>query len=120
MTSVARILPYTELEQEAPAHIEGDEPLPELWPRSGQITFDHVTVSYSKDVQYALKDICFTIQAGEKVSMVAMEIRSRPTFRPYAFVTFRIHCLLFIDRCSGSHRCRKEFPDSMYAETSRT
>ena len=73
MTSVERIVQYTDLEQEAPGHVESDEALPQQWPRSGQITFDHVMVSYLKDGNYALNDICLTIQAGEKVSMMSQE-----------------------------------------------
>jgi len=67
MVSVDRIIEYTELEQEAPSHIERDVPLPEHWPDSGQITFSHVSVSYFKDGHLALNDISLEIQAGEKV-----------------------------------------------------
>ena len=73
MASVERIVLYTELEQEAPAHTEDQKPLPEPWPHRGQITFDHVTVSYSKDDHYALNDICLIIPEGQKVSTVELE-----------------------------------------------
>ncbi len=66
MTSVERILQYTKLEQEAPAHRD-DLDIPPSWPSRGAITFDHTTLSYFEDGDLALKDVCISIKSREKV-----------------------------------------------------
>ena len=66
MTSVERILQYTDLDQEAPAHYD-DVQVPPDWPNEGAITFQHVTLQYLQDTLPALCNVDFTIRGGEKV-----------------------------------------------------
>lgn len=66
MTSVERILQYTDLEQEAPAHVD-ESHIPPDWPSRGELTFDHTSLSYFEDGDSALRDICISIKSGEKV-----------------------------------------------------
>lgn len=65
MTSVERVVEYTELKSEAPWETE-KRPPPD-WPNRGLLTFDHVNFSYSPDGPLVLKDISATFQPSEKV-----------------------------------------------------
>ncbi|XP_029303230.1 LOW QUALITY PROTEIN: multidrug resistance-associated protein 4-like [Cottoperca gobio] len=68
MTSVERVVEYTELESEAPWETE-KRPPPD-WPSKGLVTFDQVNFSYSSDGPPVLKDISVTFQPNEKVGIV--------------------------------------------------
>uniref|UniRef100_H3CYA7 Multidrug resistance-associated protein 4 n=1 Tax=Tetraodon nigroviridis TaxID=99883 RepID=H3CYA7_TETNG len=68
MTSVERVLEYTELKSEAPWKSQ-QEP-PSDWPSQGQVTFSHVNLSYGPNGPLVLKDISFSFQPGEKVGVV--------------------------------------------------
>ncbi|KAL3999292.1 ATP-dependent DNA helicase PIF1 [Sarotherodon galilaeus] len=68
MTSVERVVEYTELKSEAP--LETQQRPPPDWPSQGMITFDRVNFFYSKDGPPVLKDINATFQAKEKVGIV--------------------------------------------------
>lgn len=65
MTSVERVVEYTELKSEAPWKSQ-QEP-PSDWPSKGQVTFSHVNLSYSPNGPLVLKDISFSFQPSEKV-----------------------------------------------------
>lgn len=65
MTSVERVVEYTEVKSEAPWKSQ-QEP-PSDWPNKGQVTFNRVNLSYSPNGPLVLKDISFTLQPGEKV-----------------------------------------------------
>lgn len=65
MTSVERVVEYTELESEAPWETE-TRPPPD-WPRKGLVTFNQVNLSYSSDGPCVLKNISATFQPSEKV-----------------------------------------------------
>uniref|UniRef100_A0AAX7TN60 Multidrug resistance-associated protein 4 n=1 Tax=Astatotilapia calliptera TaxID=8154 RepID=A0AAX7TN60_ASTCA len=66
MTSVERVVEYTELKSEAP--LETQKRPPPDWPSQGMITFDRVNFFYSKDGPPVLKDINATFQPKEKVT----------------------------------------------------
>uniref|UniRef100_A0A3P9CNS0 ABC transporter domain-containing protein n=1 Tax=Maylandia zebra TaxID=106582 RepID=A0A3P9CNS0_9CICH len=68
MTSVERVVEYTELKSEAP--LETQKRPPPDWPSQGMITFDRVNFFYSKDGPPVLKDINATFQPKEKVGIV--------------------------------------------------
>ncbi|XP_049919634.1 ATP-binding cassette sub-family C member 4-like isoform X3 [Epinephelus moara] len=68
MTSVERVVEYTELESEAPWKTQ-KRPPPD-WPSKGLVTFDKVNFSYSGDGRPVLKDISATFQPNEKVGIV--------------------------------------------------
>ncbi|CAM4620699.1 unnamed protein product [Leuciscus chuanchicus] len=68
MTSVERVLEYTELESEAPWETK-KRPPPE-WPHRGLITFDKVNFSYSSDGPVILKNISAMFRPREKVGIV--------------------------------------------------
>uniref|UniRef100_A0A674F4V2 Multidrug resistance-associated protein 4 n=1 Tax=Salmo trutta TaxID=8032 RepID=A0A674F4V2_SALTR len=68
MTSVERVVEYTELESEAPW--ETDIRPPPDWPRHGFITFDQVNFSYYADSPPVLKNITAVFRSREKVGIV--------------------------------------------------
>ncbi|XP_054479604.1 ATP-binding cassette sub-family C member 4-like [Anoplopoma fimbria] len=68
MTSVERVLEYTELESEAP--LETQKRPPPDWPSKGLVTFDRVSFCYGGDGPLVLKDISATFQPNEKVGIV--------------------------------------------------
>ncbi|XP_061642245.1 ATP-binding cassette sub-family C member 4-like isoform X2 [Phyllopteryx taeniolatus] len=68
MTSVERVVEYTELKCEAPWETKTRPPLD--WPSQGQVTFDRVHLSYSVDGPLILKDINAIFCPSEKVGVV--------------------------------------------------
>ena len=79
MTSVERIVEYVSVPSEQ-EKIEDDDasrkklglrykPLKE-WPPHGQITFENVAFSYDRNLPDTLKELNFTIRAGEKIGIV--------------------------------------------------
>ncbi|KAL6455854.1 hypothetical protein MHYP_G00357050 [Metynnis hypsauchen] len=68
MTSVERVVEYTELENEAPWETQ-KRPPPE-WPSQGMITFDRVNFSYSSDGPVVLKNMTAMFRPKEKVGIV--------------------------------------------------
>ncbi|KAM6945546.1 ATP-binding cassette sub-family C member 4 [Aplochiton taeniatus] len=68
MTSVERVVEYTELESEAPWETK-TRPPPE-WPSQGMVTFDRVNFSYSADGPLVLKDMTAIFRPKEKVGIV--------------------------------------------------
>uniref|UniRef100_UPI0037E899EE ATP-binding cassette sub-family C member 4-like n=1 Tax=Semicossyphus pulcher TaxID=241346 RepID=UPI0037E899EE len=68
MTSVERVVEYTELESEAPW--ETDKRPPPDWPGKGLVTFDKVSFSYSSDGPIVLKNMKAMFRPQEKVGIV--------------------------------------------------
>ncbi|XP_062383443.1 multidrug resistance-associated protein 4 isoform X2 [Sardina pilchardus] len=68
MTSVERVMEYTELETEA--SWETEKRPPPSWPSKGQITFDQVNFSYYPDGPIVLKNMTATFKPKEKVGIV--------------------------------------------------
>ncbi|XP_038572955.1 multidrug resistance-associated protein 4-like isoform X2 [Micropterus salmoides] len=68
MTSVERVVEYTELKSEAPWETQ-KRPPPD-WPSQGLVTFNRVNFSYGDDGPPVLKDISASFQPNEKVGIV--------------------------------------------------
>ncbi|KAK1170047.1 multidrug resistance-associated protein 4-like [Acipenser oxyrinchus oxyrinchus] len=68
MTSVERVLDYTELENEAPWVTECRPP--PGWPRHGVIVFEGVNFAYSRDGPHVLKNMHAVFRSKEKVGVV--------------------------------------------------
>ncbi|KPM06851.1 ABC transporter sub-family C-like protein 4 [Sarcoptes scabiei] len=68
MTSVERIINYSNLEPEAP--LTSEYKFPENWPQKANLVFDHVYLTYENQSAPVLKDLCFEIIGGEKVGIV--------------------------------------------------
>jgi ATP-binding cassette subfamily C (CFTR/MRP) protein 1 len=69
MSSVERILSYTDtIKPEAPVEIAENDPEPGTWPANGVVEFSHVSMRY-RDGPLVLKDLSFTVNAGEKIGV---------------------------------------------------
>uniref|UniRef100_A0A8C5I9Z2 Multidrug resistance-associated protein 4 n=1 Tax=Gouania willdenowi TaxID=441366 RepID=A0A8C5I9Z2_GOUWI len=68
MTSVERVVEYSELESEA--LWETDKLPPSDWPKTGSITFDRVNFSYSASEPLVLKNLNIIFTPWEKVGIV--------------------------------------------------
>ena len=70
MTSVERVLEYTEQPPEPPMETpENLKPKGE-WPNKGRIEFQNFKMKYSHKESYVLKDLNFTIESNEKIGIV--------------------------------------------------
>ncbi|XP_071947871.1 ATP-binding cassette sub-family C member 4-like [Antedon mediterranea] len=69
MTSVERVLEYTDLKPEAPLRITETKP-PSSWPFAGEISFRHVYLSYSANSPTVLKNMTLDIHRQEKIGIV--------------------------------------------------
>jgi ABC-type multidrug transport system fused ATPase/permease subunit len=69
MNSLERIIEYMDIEEEAPAIIEGSRP-PASWPHAGQISVENLTIRYSPGSLDVLKNVSLSIKCGEKVGVV--------------------------------------------------
>jgi ATP-binding cassette subfamily C (CFTR/MRP) protein 4 len=68
MTSIERIVEYTNIEPE-PLH-KGIEKIDKTWPQNGEIVLRNVSLSYDKNLPDVLKNISVNIRPGEKVGIV--------------------------------------------------
>ena len=66
MTSVERVMEYSNLEQETQSHAKTVS-LPESWPQYGIITFEGLYYTHHRTLPYVLKRLNFCIRAREKV-----------------------------------------------------
>lgn len=81
--AVERVLEYAEMETEP----EGGADPPAAWPTEGNVEVEHLTVSYAEDLPDVLKDLNFTIKAGERVGVVGRTGAGKSTL---AAVLFRL------------------------------
>lgn len=65
MTSVERIIEYTQLPTEHVKTVR--KKVPADWPSKGHIVFDKVSLSYDKNLPNVLKEISVNINPSEKV-----------------------------------------------------
>uniref|UniRef100_A0A8C6TC28 ATP-binding cassette, sub-family C (CFTR/MRP), member 6b, tandem duplicate 1 n=1 Tax=Neogobius melanostomus TaxID=47308 RepID=A0A8C6TC28_9GOBI len=69
IVSVERVKEYAHTSKEAPWRSDPGALSP-LWPRSGCINFEEFGLQYRTGLDWALKDISFNIQDGEKIGIV--------------------------------------------------
>ncbi|XP_039296024.1 probable multidrug resistance-associated protein lethal(2)03659 [Nilaparvata lugens] len=70
MTSVERVLEYTNLDSEPPLESPPEKKPPPTWPSEGKIEFSKVYLSYVDEEPPVLKNLNFVIKAGDKVGIV--------------------------------------------------
>lgn len=70
MTSVERILEYSNLPQEPALERKPDNRPPENWPQKGQIMFHNVSLTYDRQQKPALKNLKFKIEPNEMIGIV--------------------------------------------------
>ncbi len=69
MASVERVVEYADEAPEAPLVIPSKRP-PANWPTAGEVVYDKLTMSYRPDLPPVLRNLSFTLRAGEKVGLV--------------------------------------------------
>lgn len=69
MTSVERVMEYSQLEEEAKAVQEDNRP-PPSWPNQGVIHFQDVCLRYDKEEKLVLNGVNFKTKAREKIGIV--------------------------------------------------
>ncbi|XP_060872271.1 probable multidrug resistance-associated protein lethal(2)03659 isoform X2 [Metopolophium dirhodum] len=70
MTSVERVLEYTNVPQEAALESAQDKKPPKEWPDKGQIVFENFYLRYTLEGAHVLKNLNIQIQATEKIGIV--------------------------------------------------
>ena len=70
MTSVERVMEFSNLESEPPLDTPEEEKIDKEWPRRGEVVFDKLSLKYKEDDPPVLKEISFSIRAEEKVGIV--------------------------------------------------
>lgn len=65
MTSVERVLEYTELPQES-----SEGTTLQKWPNNGSVKFDHVMVNYGNLKDLVLKNISFLVKPNQRIGIV--------------------------------------------------
>jgi ABC-type multidrug transport system fused ATPase/permease subunit len=69
MNSVERVREYLDVDQEAASVIEESRPPPD-WPSQGAVDFKKYSTRYRPDLDQVLKEVSFSVKAGEKVGIV--------------------------------------------------
>ncbi|PNF43102.1 Cystic fibrosis transmembrane conductance regulator [Cryptotermes secundus] len=70
MTSVERVLDYTNIEKEPDLESAPDKKPPPTWPSEGAIEFEHLYMRYAENQPPVLKDLHFKIDPTYKVGIV--------------------------------------------------
>ncbi|EAQ92517.1 hypothetical protein CHGG_00752 [Chaetomium globosum CBS 148.51] len=78
-----RVLEYAEIETES----EGGKDAPAAWPAQGKIEVDNLTIRYADDLPPVLKNVNFTVGAGERIGIVGRTGAGKSTL---AAVFFRL------------------------------
>ncbi|CAG8886463.1 unnamed protein product [Penicillium nalgiovense] len=69
MNSVERVREYLDVDQEAASVIEESRPASD-WPSQGAVEFKNYSTRYRPDLDPVLKEVSFSVKAGEKVGIV--------------------------------------------------
>ncbi|CAK9794749.1 ATP-binding cassette sub-family C member 4 [Anthophora plagiata] len=112
MTSVERILQFTQLDKEGPFESEPNKKPSAQWPSKGEITFDHLYLRYEDSALPVLKDLCFTIKPGEKVGIVGRTGAGKTSLISALFRLTKLEGAIYIDKLDtkqiGLHDLRKK------------
>ncbi|KAJ8680830.1 hypothetical protein QAD02_016617 [Eretmocerus hayati] len=70
LTSVERVLEYSELPKEKNLESTPETKVPEKWPENGKITFKNVSLTYERQTMPALKNLDFTVEPNQMIGIV--------------------------------------------------
>ncbi|KAK4879950.1 hypothetical protein RN001_008096 [Aquatica leii] len=94
MTSVERVIEYSQLEREK----ERNEIEPSKdWPKLGNITFESVSLRYATNEPYVLHNLCFDVKSNEKIGIVGRTGSGKSSMINAIFQLRNIEGKIFID-----------------------
>ncbi|XP_060825226.1 ATP-binding cassette subfamily C member 4-like isoform X2 [Bombus pascuorum] len=112
MTSVERILQFTQLDKEGPFESEPNKKPSAQWPSKGEINFDHLYLRYEDSAPPVLKDLCFTIKSGEKIGIVGRTGAGKTSLISALFRLTKLEGAIYIDKLDtkqiGLHELRRK------------
>ncbi|XP_043265995.1 ATP-binding cassette subfamily C member 4-like [Colletes gigas] len=112
MTSVERILQFTQLDKEGPFESEPNKKPSAEWPSNGELNFDHLYLRYDESAPPVLKDLSFLIKSGEKVGIVGRTGAGKTSLISALFRLTKLEGSIYIDNYDtkqvGLHDLRKK------------
>ncbi|XP_076758535.1 ATP-binding cassette subfamily C member 4 isoform X2 [Xylocopa sonorina] len=97
MTSVERILQFTQLDKEGPFESEPNKKPSAQWPSKGEIKFDHLYLRYEDSAPPVLKDLSFVIKSGEKIGIVGRTGAGKTSLISALFRLTKLEGAIYID-----------------------
>lgn len=97
MTSVERIMQFTELEKEGPFESNPTDKPSSDWPSKGEIKFDRVYLRYSESEPPILKSLSFIIESGMKVGIVGRTGAGKSSLISALFHMAKLDGTIYID-----------------------
>nr|CAI5823654.1 unnamed protein product [Callosobruchus analis] len=92
MTSVERVLEYTNLEVENKSGLEIDS-----WPTKGEITYVNVNLNYAKTKERVLKNISFSVKSKQKIGIVGRTGAGKSSIIATLFRLYNFEGQIYID-----------------------
>ena len=96
MTAVERVLEYSDLLSEKLSI--GEKRPGKDWPKTGEIQFENVSLSYDKNLPVVLKELTFKINSGEKIGIVGRTGAGKSSIVQTLFRLAEPNGLIFIDK----------------------
>ncbi|CDW57906.1 multidrug resistance associated protein 4 [Trichuris trichiura] len=110
MVSVERIIEYGKLPKEA--ELTSANPPDESWPSHGEVVFKNVSLRYSADSPYILRNVSFTLKPGEKLGLVGRTGAGKSSVITALFRLVEPEGQIYIDNVNtstlGLHELRKK------------
>ncbi|EZA56728.1 Multidrug resistance-associated protein [Ooceraea biroi] len=112
MTSVERIMQFTELEKEGPFESNPTDKPSSNWPSKGEIKFDGVSLQYSESEPPVLKSLNFVIEPGMKIGIVGRTGAGKSSLIAALFHMAKLDGAIYIDNVNtkkiGLHDLRNK------------
>ncbi|XP_053975915.1 ATP-binding cassette sub-family C member 4-like [Hylaeus volcanicus] len=112
MTSVERILQFTQVDREGPFESEPNKKPSAQWPSKGEVRFEHLYLRYDDSAPPVLNDLSFQIKAGEKIGIVGRTGAGKTSLISALFRLTKLEGSIYIDNLDtkeiGLHDLRKK------------